>query len=53
MLQPFQKGVALLEQARPIAEMLKELSAVLTAANTASKDGIATPDTEEEEPESD
>jgi len=51
MLRPFVKGVSLVEQARPIAEILKEVSAVLTAVNKI-KGGVDTPDSEEEEPDS-
>lgn len=45
MLQPFKQGVPLVDQARPIAEILKEVSSILADAR-AGMDGIATPDTE-------
>ncbi|KIW45382.1 uncharacterized protein PV06_03778 [Exophiala oligosperma] len=45
MLQPFKKGVALVDQAKPIADILKEVTAMLNDAK-ASVDEIATPDTE-------
>lgn len=45
MLQPFRKGVALVDQAKPIADILKEVTAMLNDAK-ASADEIATPDTE-------
>lgn len=47
MTQPFRKGVALVDQARPIAEILKEISCLLADAK-AVKQGIVTPRTEEE-----
>lgn len=44
MLQPLRQGVALVDQARPIAEVLKEISTVLTEAR-AARTGFETPDT--------
>ncbi|KAK5240660.1 hypothetical protein LTR40_013678 [Exophiala xenobiotica] len=45
MLRPFKQGVPLVDQARPIADILKEVSSILADAR-AGMDGIATPETE-------
>ncbi|KAK7893023.1 hypothetical protein LTR67_007261 [Exophiala xenobiotica] len=45
MLRPFKQGVPLVDQARPIADILKEVSSILSDAK-AGMDGIATPETE-------
>ncbi|KIV80111.1 hypothetical protein PV11_07633 [Exophiala sideris] len=44
MLQPLKQGVALVDQAKPIAEVLKEISTALTEARAAQA-GFETPDT--------
>ncbi|KIX06069.1 uncharacterized protein Z518_04043 [Rhinocladiella mackenziei CBS 650.93] len=47
MFQPFQKGVSFFDQAKPIGDILSELSGLLTEANQ-FRDQIDTPETEEE-----
>lgn len=50
MLQPFQKGVSLFDQAKPIGEILGEISTLLAEVNQ-GKERVNTPDTEETEDE--
>ncbi len=44
MYQPFQKGVSLLEQAKPISEILGEVATLLAEAK-AERSEIKTPET--------
>jgi hypothetical protein len=47
MYQPFQKGVSLLEQAKPIGEILGEVASLLAEAKV-ERSEIKTPETSEE-----
>jgi len=47
MLQPFQKGTSLVDQAKPIGEILNQLSDLLSQASRV-RTQIDTPQTEEE-----
>jgi hypothetical protein len=49
MHNPLQKGVSLFDQAKPIAQILSEVAALLAEAKGARKPPINTPETSSEE----
>ena len=52
MYQPFQKGTSLLDQAKPIGEILSEMASLLAEVK-AERSEIKTPETSEESSEGD